>query len=214
MEEKQIRKWLRRRFSPVGWTMVGYYLILNVLVMIAMVSDTARQMLEGLAAGDLYGRLDESALMNNGWGYLAAVGVGLTILYGWKGPDYFRDVLAKKQRPMTAYTLISLIFLCMGAQLLNGLWITGLEWGMNQFGRSALELLDSVSGYSDSFSLFLYASVLGPVSEELLFRGYALRTLEPFGRKFAIFGSALLFGLFHGNLLQAPYAFLVGLVLG
>ena len=27
-------------------------------------------------------------------------------------------------------------------------------------------------------------------------------------------GSAFLFGLFHGNLLQAPYAFLVGLVLG
>ena len=27
-------------------------------------------------------------------------------------------------------------------------------------------------------------------------------------------GSAFLFGLFHGNLLQTPYAFLVGLVLG
>ena len=30
----------------------------------------------------------------------------------------------------------------------------------------------------------------------------------------SILGSAFLFGLFHGNLLQTPYAFLVGLVLG
>jgi len=214
MEEKQIRKWLRRRFSAVGWTLVIYYIILNALVVIAMVSGVAHQLLEGAAAGDPFGAIDENALMRNGWGYLATVAVGMTILYGWKGPDYFQDVLVKKQRPMTAYTLISLIFLCIGAQILNGLWITGLEWVMNQFDRSALDMLEQVSGYSDSFSMFLYASLLGPISEELLFRGYVLRTLEPFGKRFAIFGSALLFGLFHGNLLQAPYAFLVGLVLG
>lgn len=208
MEEKQIRKWLRRRFSAVGWTLVVYYLILNVLVILATASDAARQMLDGT------GELLESDLMNNGWGYLATVAVGLTVLYGWKGGDYFRGELAQKHRAMTPYTLIALTSLCMGAQLLNGVWITGLEWVLNQFDRSALGILEQVSGSSESFSMFLYASLLGPVSEEILFRGYVLRTLEPFGKKFAIFGSALLFGLFHGNLLQAPYAFLVGLVLG
>ncbi len=208
MEEKQLRKWLRRRFSTVGWTLVVYYLILNILVVLATASDAARQLLDGPGA------LSESDLMNNGWGYLATVAVGVTVLYGWKGGDYFRDELAQRRRSMTPYTLIALASLCMGAQLLNGLWITGLEWVLNQFDRSALDMLEQVSGYSDSFSMFLYASILGPVSEELLFRGYVLRTLEPFGKKFAIFGSALLFGLFHGNLLQAPYAFMVGLVLG
>lgn len=208
MEERQIRKWLRRRFSAVGWTLVVYYLILNVLVVLAVASDAARHILDG--AEDLL----ESDLMNNGWGYLATVAAGLTVLYGWKGGDYFRDTLAQKRRGMTPYTLIALTSLCVGAQLVNGLWITGLEWVLNQFDRSALDMLEQVSGYSDSFSMFLYASILGPISEEILFRGYVLRTLEPFGKKFAIFGSALLFGLFHGNLLQAPYAFLVGLVLG
>jgi len=214
MEEKQVRKWLRRRFSAVGWTLVAYYLILNVLVILTMVSDAARYAFSGLSAGNRFGGMDESAWMNNGWGYLATVAVGLTILYGWKGADYFRDVLARKRLSMTPYTLISLIFLCVGAQLVNGLWLMGVEWAMNQFDRSALDMLEQVSGYSDSFSMFLYASILGPISEEILFRGYVLRTLEPFGKKFAIFGSALLFGLFHGNLLQAPYAFLMGLVLG
>ena len=36
----------------------------------------------------------------------------------------------------------------------------------------------------------------------------------PYGRNFAIFVSAFTFGLFHGNLIQSPFAFLVGLVLG
>ena len=36
----------------------------------------------------------------------------------------------------------------------------------------------------------------------------------PYGKKFAIFCSAVCFGIFHGNLIQTPYAFLVGLILG
>ena len=67
--------------------------------------------------------------------------------------------------------------------------------------------------FSDAI-VFLYASILAPVWEELLFRGYILRTLRPYGKRFAILSSAVLFGLFHGNLLQTPYALLMGLVLG
>jgi membrane protease YdiL (CAAX protease family) len=36
----------------------------------------------------------------------------------------------------------------------------------------------------------------------------------PYGKRFAIFCSAFTFGLFHGNLIQTPFAFAVGLVLG
>ncbi len=50
--------------------------------------------------------------------------------------------------------------------------------------------------------------------EEFLFRGIVLGQLRRFGEGFAIFTSALLFGMFHGNLQQIPFAFLVGLVLG
>ena len=39
-------------------------------------------------------------------------------------------------------------------------------------------------------------------------------TLMPYGKRMAIVGSAFLFALFHGNILQTPFAFLVGLVLG
>ena len=53
-----------------------------------------------------------------------------------------------------------------------------------------------------------------PVTEELLFRGAVLRSLQPYGKRFAIFCSALLFGLVHQNLTQTPFAFGFGLLAG
>ena len=31
MTDKQINKWLRRRFSPCGWLLIGYYVLMNLL---------------------------------------------------------------------------------------------------------------------------------------------------------------------------------------
>ena len=50
--------------------------------------------------------------------------------------------------------------------------------------------------------------------EEFLFRGVIMGSLLRFGKPFAIFTSALVFGLVHGNLVQIPFAFMVGLVIG
>jgi len=77
-----------------------------------------------------------------------------------------------------------------------------------------MEGMEQVSTTGDTVSMFLYVAILAPVSEEILFRGAILRSLQPFGKKFAVLASAFLFGMFHGNLIQTPYAFLVGLVLG
>ena len=62
--------------------------------------------------------------------------------------------------------------------------------------------------------MFIYASFLGPIAEELLFRGVLIRQLRPWGKQTAILVSAIAFGLFHGNVIQTPFAFMVGLVLG
>jgi membrane protease YdiL (CAAX protease family) len=77
-----------------------------------------------------------------------------------------------------------------------------------------MPVLENVAGDTDTFSMFFYVCFLAPVFEEILFRGLILRQLEPYGKKFAILASAFLFGMFHGNLVQTPYAFVAGLVLG
>ena len=214
MEEKQINKWLRRRFAVVGWTLVVYYLILNILVALAMAVDAAARALRAIAAGRFPWGIDVDAILGNAWGYLLAIAVGAVILYAWKGGDYCREEILAKEKPMTASAFFAVLSLTVGAQLVNSLWVGILELILNLFGRSTVSMLENVSGSADTVSLFLYSGFAAPIAEEILFRGLVLRSLKPFGKRFAIFGSALLFGAFRGNLLQTPYAFLVGLVLG
>ena len=69
--------------------------------------------------------------------------------------------------------------------------------------------------YSASYPLQILASgILIPFTEEIIFRGLgfaALREKLPFWLSAAL--SAALFGLYHGNLPQGVYAFLIGLPL-
>lgn len=57
-------------------------------------------------------------------------------------------------------------------------------------------------------------AVLPAFYEEFIFRGILLGQLRRWGNGMAIVVSALLFGIFHSNLEQIPFAFLVGLALG
>jgi membrane protease YdiL (CAAX protease family) len=59
----------------------------------------------------------------------------------------------------------------------------------------------------------LYVVILGPIFEEIMFRGAILRSLQPYGSNFAIVMSSLLFGAYHLVLSQGVFAFFVGLML-
>ena len=214
MTEKQINKWLRRQFSPVGWTLIGFGTLMNLLVMVTMGVDLARQALWNVSTGNFLTDFDWNTVWNNGWGYIAANVTIFVILVGWKGKGYWGRILKRKAQRMNVRTVFTMMCLSVGAQFLNSLWIMGLEWISSLFGSSVMPVLESVSGASDSFSMFLYGAVFAPVAEELLFRGFVLESLRPYGKRFAILTSAILFGAFHGNLLQAPYAFVMGLLLG
>jgi membrane protease YdiL (CAAX protease family) len=63
--------------------------------------------------------------------------------------------------------------------------------------------------------LTLLAVIVGPIFEELLFRGWLLGSLrERWGDRWGVIGSALLFALVHGSFWNAPALFVGGLVLG
>lgn len=61
--------------------------------------------------------------------------------------------------------------------------------------------------------VFLYG-VISPFAEEVVFRGIVYNRLDRlFGRTIAIIGSALLFGVYHGNIVQALYGFILGVLI-
>lgn len=78
---------------------------------------------------------------------------------------------------------------------------------------AGLILPANATASKNTLSTFLYVCLFAPVGEELLFRRLILETLLPYSKKLALFASAFLFALLHGNFLQLPYGFLLGLVL-
>ncbi|MBO6113564.1 MAG: CPBP family intramembrane metalloprotease [Lachnospiraceae bacterium] len=77
------------------------------------------------------------------------------------------------------------------------------------------ELVSNVTGVSSSWLMFLAVFLLAPIAEELLFRGliliYAKKCMPAM---LAIVIQALIFGIYHGNLIQGTYAFILGILLG
>ena len=60
----------------------------------------------------------------------------------------------------------------------------------------------------------VYVGVLGPIAEEIVYRGVVLGRLKRFGEREAVIFSAVVFGLMHGNVSQTLYATAIGLFLG
>lgn len=88
---------------------------------------------------------------------------------------------------------------------------------------SLLQITVSSEAYSEiadrQFALPLWAGIIlygliSPVAEEIVFRGLVYNRLcRQFGLSFAIIGSSLLFGIYHGNVVQALYGFILGLMI-
>ena len=209
------RKQLRKAMSPAGWIMVLYYLLLNACVIFTMLVEMLLGMISRLSRGDMDGLMDAVLMAaSSAWGYFVAAGVGVIILLAWKKPRFWKEEIWAKGRPMKAGDFFGILCIFLGAQLVYQLMVMGLELILNCMGLSIMEGMEMMSVGTDGFSMFLYAGVLAPVSEELLCRGLVQRTLMPYGKKLAILGSAFLFGIFHGNIIQTPFAFATGLVLG
>lgn len=63
--------------------------------------------------------------------------------------------------------------------------------------------------------LYFITMALAPAFiEEMIFRGVIMQSLRRSGDIFALVASSLIFGIFHLNLIQMPYAFIVGLCIG
>lgn len=76
-------------------------------------------------------------------------------------------------------------------------------------GGNAENALDQYAMDSNPIKI-LFMVILAPLFEELVFRKLIIDRTRRFGEQTAVFVSALTFGLFHTNLFQFFYAFLVG----
>ncbi|MEF9942403.1 MAG: CPBP family intramembrane glutamic endopeptidase [Lachnospiraceae bacterium] len=117
-------------------------------------------------------------------------------------------VIAKKA-PLWQYGILLVmgVVVCLG--LNNVLTLLNLVLSSAQYQDASEQL------YSIKFGLQLISwGLLLPIAEELIFRGLIYKRLREYSSviKAACF-SALLFGVYHGNLIQGIYAFIIGGIL-
>lgn len=111
-------------------------------------------------------------------------------------------------------TVAKLITLCLGLQTAAALLSNIITFILKQFGLEGKTAdLSATTSLPANLLLYFYACLLGPVLEELLYRGVLLQSMRKYNERFAIFLSAVIFGLMHQNYQQFILGFLIGIPL-
>jgi membrane protease YdiL (CAAX protease family) len=87
-------------------------------------------------------------------------------------------------------------------------WI--VFWFESVSGSTIMDPLTETAGQGSLLVNTIGFVVVAPIMEELVFRKMLYRKLAGYGQKAFVFYSATMFALFHMNIYQIPYAFVVG----
>jgi membrane protease YdiL (CAAX protease family) len=136
--------------------------------------------------------------------------------YAAVSADYkgsFFNRLSVKTESMKFRDLICLIAAVISAQILAVAADIPIEALLNSIGYTSELSPAATADYTLNWALVIYSVIWGPVIEEIVFRGFVLRGLLPYGKKRAIIISALAFSLMHGDISQLVFTFMAGLIL-
>ena len=93
--------------------------------------------------------------------------------------------------------------------------VTLLNTNLSIFGIENTTGTDfAAKDLKDQIFYFVCVAIVPALVEEFMFRGVILNFLRKHGDGFALITSSFLFGLVHGNFVQIPFAFIVGLTCG
>lgn len=211
-EKRSVKKYINHVMRGI----LFYNIIILLVVVADMVIKTVGVMLEHPGGPEQNAAIDAllGKLISNGSSSIVAVLIGTAFLLVYYRKDSLLEpMLALGKRP-SAGMFAGCICLMMLAQILFSAIAAGAEAAANQLGYSFMSSIEAATGTSKTLSMFLYAGIFGPVIEEIIYRGFLMKSLQKYGKTFAILVSAAVFGLMHGNPLQSIFAFMVGLVFG
>lgn len=134
---------------------------------------------------------------------------------------WYRKKLAADQEEVPAASafniriVLAMFLLALGLQYVT-VYLTSFVGSLRPDWMQTYEDLMNTAGIGSLSPItVIYACIIAPISEELIFRGvtlgYAKKALPTAG---AIFLQAVLFGVFHMNMIQGIYAAFLGLFLG
>ena len=208
---------LKRQYSIGGTCMLLHSIASQLGVVLAMLLI---QFIIKLVSGhsdmsDIYDYMEQSSVLTALNMIILVLANTLFAVLGLKWsktdhPSLFRTH-GFNYRYAIEYCFIALAIWC-AANLIS----SGIEEIFNRFDQTTIPpgMEDTaVTGLGKTVEV-IYACIMAPVTEEIFFRGMILRVFSKANQRFAVFASALFFGLGHGNIPQFALAFLLGIFLG
>ncbi len=115
----------------------------------------------------------------------------------------------QKETSKAAWIILAVMSVALCVSLNGLISLSGLS-GISAKYQEVAETL-----YSGGILLELITvGILGPICEEMIFRGLMFQRLCGYVKPtIAVLISALMFGLYHGNIVQGVYAFFLGIVM-
>lgn len=220
MSEQKNNKKIRKIGNKIGWGILIYNIILFVIVFIDMfvrlLTKSIKQNTEDMsdeAFEVIFNEVMDEVLLSGTSSIIAVtIGVLFLILFFMKNLKFKQMWSVNKN--MNKADFFKLLSVFMAGQLFFSLIAIGMEKGLNLIGYTSMEEMATATEVSSTVSMFLYAGIIGPIAEEIVYRGFVMNILKPYGKHFAIVCSAIIFGIMHANIHQIFFAILVGLVLG
>ncbi len=127
-----------------------------------------------------------------------------------QGVDPF--VFQKPEKTSWALLAVPVGFaVCLAGNFVTNAILVFLE----EYGITLVEYEELIP--TDFFGRLVYCvqvAVVPAFVEELAFRGVVMQPLRKYGESFAVFASAAVFAIMHGNLAQVPFAFIAGVAIG
>ncbi len=145
--------------------------------------------------------------------YYLITGIGITFLLIWYIIISRNEPALDIKKTFAPKTVGSVLLTSLGVNFISGLIILIILFIIPDMMEEYAEHMD----YGvDEITLFLYSVILGPIGEELCFRGVSMSYLKKSNLPMAavLIIQALLFGVFHGELIQSCYAMVAGLAFG
>ena len=125
------------------------------------------------------------------------------------------QVEQKEKKKMKFWEFIALICVTIGgAQFVNLVSQMIINVVKILLGIEIQDNVQDIITHANPIFTVIFVAIIGPIFEELIFRGTLFKKLRAYGDKTAILYTAIAFGLFHCNIPQIPFAIVVGLFLG
>ncbi|MCD8077773.1 MAG: CPBP family intramembrane metalloprotease [Lachnospiraceae bacterium] len=209
--------WVWRVVYPILVYMGIYYLISILASVIGMTASVVELEQAGGGGLDYYTILERTIEWISQYSYevttvsnLATLPVVLLFLRSdrRRGGEQYRPY----DRVNIGYYVPVLVLGACACLAVNGMmYISGV---MSAYSET-LEEVSSQLYQGQLLVEMLGIGILSPIVEEMVFRGLCMKRLQNgVGSTASIFLAALFFALYHGNVLQMIYAFILGLIFG